>query len=86
MIDGKCVTADGTLAGSHLDMASAVCNTVACGNMTLEQAVRMASHNPAEFLGIDQEFGRIEAGYHASFVIADQNLNVLETWIGGRDS
>ncbi|HJW47054.1 MAG TPA: N-acetylglucosamine-6-phosphate deacetylase, partial [Lysobacter sp.] len=43
--DGKCTTADGTLAGSALDMASAVRNTVKLG-VPLEEACRMASAYP----------------------------------------
>jgi N-acetylglucosamine-6-phosphate deacetylase len=39
-----------------------------------------------EFLGLDRELGRIEAGYRANLVLVDQDVNVLETWIEGAPS
>jgi N-acetylglucosamine-6-phosphate deacetylase len=44
----------------------------------------MASLYPAEFLGLAHELGRIEPGYRANLVLADERLNVLETWIDGQ--
>jgi N-acetylglucosamine-6-phosphate deacetylase len=46
----------------------------------------MASRYPAEFLGLAHDTGRIRAGYRANLVLADENLNVLETWIDGQPS
>jgi N-acetylglucosamine-6-phosphate deacetylase len=44
----------------------------------------MASLYPAEFLGLSHELGRIEPGYRANLVMADDKLNVLATWIDGQ--
>ncbi|HEU0306019.1 MAG TPA: N-acetylglucosamine-6-phosphate deacetylase, partial [Lysobacter sp.] len=63
--NGKCTTADGTLAGSALDMASAVRNTVQRVGLPLAEACRMASTYPAQFLGLGGELGRIAPGYRA---------------------
>ena len=81
---GMCVDENGTLAGSALDMASAVRNTVKLLGVPLERAVLMASTYPAEFLGLGRELGRIAPGYRANLVLADEDLGVLETWIDGR--
>lgn len=81
--DGRCTTADGTLAGSALDMASAVRNTVGLLGTPLEEAVRMAALYPAAFLGLDHESGRIAPGHRADLAVLDENLRVRETWIGG---
>jgi N-acetylglucosamine-6-phosphate deacetylase len=81
--DGVCVDEDGTLAGSNIDMATAVRNTVRLLHVGIADAVRMASYYPADFLGLSREFGRIAPGYRANLVIADDELNVLETWIDG---
>jgi len=83
---GACYDDYGTLAGSNLDMASAVRNAVDLLGLDLAAAVGMASHNPAQFLGLGHELGRIAVGYRADLVLTDERLNVLETWIGGRDS
>ena len=82
--DGKCLDDAGTLAGSNLNMAEAVANAAQLLEIDLAQAVRMATEYPAAFLGLDHELGRIECGYRASLVLADSDLNVLETWIDGK--
>ncbi len=81
--DGICQTANGTLAGSALDMASAVRNTVEMVGLPLEEAARMASTYPAAFLGLGKTHGHIAAGYRADFVVLDDDYSVAETWIGG---
>ena len=84
--DGVCVDEKGTLAGSDLDMASAVRNTVSMLGLDLAEAVNLASRNPAEFLGLGHELGRIAPGYRADLVLLDDALNVTETWINGLDT
>src|SRR5688572_7264096 len=54
---GRLQTADGTLAGAHLDMASAVRNAVKLAGIALEDALRAASLTPAKFLGVENERG-----------------------------
>ncbi|MDE2261766.1 MAG: N-acetylglucosamine-6-phosphate deacetylase [Gammaproteobacteria bacterium] len=81
-----CIDEDGRLAGSNIDMASCVRNAVSLLGVSLPEAVRMASLYPAEFLGLSHELGRIAPGYRANLVLADDKLNVLETWIDGHTS
>lgn len=83
VVDGKCSNADGTIAGSDLDMASAVRNAVELLDLSLADALAMASTHPAAFLGLDHEFGRIAPGYRADLALLDDDLNALQTWIGG---
>lgn len=80
---GKLTTADGTLAGSDLDMASAVRNAVVKLGVALEDALRMASRAPAAFIRLDRELGRIAPGFRADLVLLDASLHVRETWIAG---
>jgi N-acetylglucosamine-6-phosphate deacetylase len=81
--DGICQTAQGVLAGSALDMASAVRNAVQLLGLPLEEAVRMASTYPAEFLGLRESHGRIAPGYRADLVVLDDEYRVRQSWIGG---
>jgi N-acetylglucosamine-6-phosphate deacetylase len=82
--DGRCVRADGKLAGAALDMASAVRNAVAMLGASLPDALRMASRNPAEFLGLGDRLGRIAAGHRADLVaFRPEDLRVLRTWVAG---
>jgi N-acetylglucosamine-6-phosphate deacetylase len=78
-----CLDEDGRLAGSNIDMASCVRNAISLLGVSLPEAVRMASLYPAEFLGLSHELGRIEPGYRANLVLADEHLNVQNTWIDG---
>ena len=82
--DGMCTTAEGTLAGSALDMASAVRNTVERVGLPLDEACRMASTYPAEFLGLDGDRGRIAPGSRADLVVLNTGLHVQGTWIAGQ--
>ena len=82
--DGVVRNAAGSLAGSALDMATAVRNSVAMLGVPLEEAARMASAYPAEFLGIGDRYGRIAPGYRADLVALDGDLQVVATWIGGK--
>jgi N-acetylglucosamine-6-phosphate deacetylase len=83
-VDGLvCLDQDGRLAGSNMDMASAVRNAVTILGIDLAEAVRMASLYPATFLRLDHELGRIAPGYRANLVVADDELNVVGTWIDG---
>ena len=60
--DGRLSRADGTLAGAALDMATAVKNCVELLNVRLTWALRFASAEPAQFLGLGNELGRIAEG------------------------
>jgi N-acetylglucosamine-6-phosphate deacetylase len=84
--DGACFDETGALAGSDLDMAAALRNAVELLDLDLAQASAMASGNPASFLGLGRELGRIAPGYRADLVLLDDALHVQETWISGRDS
>lgn len=81
--DGKLSTEDGTLAGSDLDMATAVRNGVERLGLALPDVLRMASLVPATFLRLDHILGRIAPGYRADLVLLDESLHVQDTWIGG---
>ena len=80
--DGRLSDEGGTLAGAHLTMIDAVRNAVSFMGIRLEEALRMASLTPAEFLGLDGSLGRIAPGYRADLV-AFSDAAVTTTWIGG---
>ena len=82
--DGICQTANGVLAGSALDMAGAVRNAVDLLGLPLDEAARMASSYPADFLGLAASHGRIAVGCRADLVALDAAGYVRRSWIGGR--
>jgi N-acetylglucosamine-6-phosphate deacetylase len=81
--NGVYVDENGTLAGSALDMRQAVRNAMRYLDVGLCEALTMASAAPARFLGLGHEYGAIAKGFRASFVAADDDLNIRETWIDG---
>jgi N-acetylglucosamine-6-phosphate deacetylase len=80
--DGVLVLEDGTLAGSDLDMMSAVRYLVRQVGVELGEALRMASAYPAEFLK-RSDLGRIAAGARADLVHVDDDLKATATWRAG---
>jgi len=84
--NGRCVTPDGVLAGSSLDMATAVENCVRLLGLPLERALRFASTEPADFLGVGHFLGRLAPGYRADIVALDPNdVSVVATWVAGKE-
>lgn len=80
--DGVCTYADGTLAGSNLDMAAAFRNTAAITGLPPQEVVRMSSESAAAFLGLSTH-GTLATGRRADWVVLDKQLHPRETWIGG---
>jgi N-acetylglucosamine-6-phosphate deacetylase len=80
---GRLVSDDGTLAGAHLDMASAVRNAVTLAGLSLDDALRAASLTPARFLGLDRERGTLTPGARADIVALTPSFAVVTTWLAG---
>lgn len=72
----------GELAGSVLDMASAVRNTINTLDVSLSESLRMAALYPAEYLNLKKK-GRLLDGFDADFVVLDEHQFVKATYIAG---
>jgi len=82
--DGRCATADGTLAGAALEMASAVRNSVRLLNLDLPDALRLATAAPAAFLGLSHRLGHLAPDHRADMVALDPSeIRVLSIWVAG---
>jgi N-acetylglucosamine-6-phosphate deacetylase len=64
-------------------MAAGVRNAMATLDLSLADAVMMASAAPAAFLGLAHQRGAIAPGLAADFCLLDDDLNVGKTWIDG---
>lgn len=80
----RLVLEDGTLAGSDLDMASAVRFGVQKLDLSLEESLAMATSYPARYLGLEEHYGLIKPGARADMVWLDDRLSARATWISGR--
>lgn len=82
--DGRAVLAEGdSIAGSTLTMDVAFANVVSSLGLSVEEAVRVTSRNPAALLGLGVRKGSIAAGFDADLVVLDDELAVCGTMIGG---
>lgn len=80
--NGCLQTDDGTLAGSALDMISAVKRCIQQHGLALEEALRMASTWPADLLG-RSDLGRIAPGASADLLRLSPDLQVKASWLAG---
>ncbi len=74
----------GAISGSGLTMIQAVRNAVKMLDVDVPQAIRMGSTNPAAVLGLDKTKGKIAPGFDADVVLLDNQLQVKQTWVGGK--
>lgn len=75
---------DNTLAGSGLTMDRALRNAIKWLDMELPEATKLVSSHPAKVLGLDHRKGMLMSGYDADFVILNNDLEVIQTWIKGK--
>lgn len=88
LADDKLTNQTGQLAGSALNMITAVNNAQMMLDVSLEEALRMASVYPADFLGLNTETPQLAIGANADFTLLEYGnnsaLHVSQTWIGGK--
>jgi len=81
--DGKCLS-DGKLAGSVLTMDKAVQNVMKFANLDLQQAVRLATLNPARTVGLPSNLGSLVPGASADMVALSPGGEVRTTIVRGQ--
>lgn len=81
--DGKALLADGTLAGSILKMNDSIKNILEAADISLSEAVQMASVNPAKQLKVYDTKGSISPGKDADITILSNEYQVEMTFCRG---
>lgn len=81
--EGACLAEDGTLAGSALTMIDAIRRSINCLGLDLANAVRLASTEPAQFMGLAPDLGTLSVGGRANLLHLDAELRVRRSWIDG---
>lgn len=71
VVNGKALNVEGALAGSTLNLFTALRNFMRFCGVTLEEALPAATENPAEMVGLSGSCGRIEAGLRADIIVLD---------------
>ncbi|MFV1601504.1 MULTISPECIES: N-acetylglucosamine-6-phosphate deacetylase [unclassified Phaeobacter] len=81
--DGNRLTlADGTLAGAHLELATAVQILVETCDLPLETALEMATSRPADLIR-RPDLGRLQPGARADVLHLNDALELQQVWQGG---
>lgn len=81
--DGKATQEDGTIAGSAAVMNQCVHNVNREVGVPMEQAVQMATLNPARAIGLSNRLGSLSEGKDASLAVIDEDVNVYLTMVRG---
>ncbi|MFQ6067194.1 MAG: N-acetylglucosamine-6-phosphate deacetylase [bacterium] len=72
-----------SFAGSVATMDRCVRNMVRLVGLSIQDAVKMATINPAKVIGVDEKKGSLTEGKDANMVTLDEDLNVTMTIVGG---
>jgi N-acetylglucosamine-6-phosphate deacetylase len=83
LAEGSLKNEAGKLAGSVLTLDQAIKNLLQYTDCTLTDAFKMATYNPARFLGINKRKGSLYPGKDADLVIMTTDLDVVATMVSG---
>jgi len=82
--NGKATLPDGTIGGSTGTMEGCIRTMVLEAGVPLQDAVRMASFNPAKVIKVENHKGSIEVGKEADLAILDDAFKVQMTLVKGK--
>lgn len=71
--------AEGNLAGASISMAEAVQNAFNHLNVSVDEAIKMATCRVAAAINMENKLGKIKPGFPASFVTFNDNMSKIET-------
>lgn len=81
---GRCLTAEGVLAGSASSLVDGVRTLVERVGIAVDESLRMASTYPARYLGLGDRLGLAEPGYPARLAVLDASFVVSGVVVEGR--
>lgn len=84
MKDGKCLLVDGTIAGSTSKLNKGLNNFVENSDISLEEAVKFATENPAKYINEFDKRGSLDKGKYSDIIITNEDVEVLYTIKEGR--
>jgi N-acetylglucosamine-6-phosphate deacetylase len=70
---------EGNLAGATISMEEAVKNAFTHLNVSVDEAIKMATCQVASAIKMDKEIGKIKKGFPAHFVTFNDDLSLVET-------
>lgn len=82
-VDGKFVMPDGTLSGSAMTMLQSVKNLVSHCDVSLTDAINMATYYPAKLIKKENEIGQLAVNNEANFVVLSEALDIEQVFYKG---
>lgn len=83
--NGTCAyNAEGTIMGSVLPMNKAIQNIVQFTDLSITSAIKLATINPANIMGISNKKGSIDIGKDADIVILGEDFSIKSVLIAGK--
>ncbi|MFD1602975.1 N-acetylglucosamine-6-phosphate deacetylase [Flavobacterium artemisiae] len=79
LVNGFYRNEDGNLAGATISMEEAVQNAYHHLNVSVDEAIKMATCRVADAIGLGDQYGKIKAGFPASFVHFNSDLSEITT-------
>jgi len=80
-----CVDENGTIAGAILTLGEIVPIAIRDIGLDPQRALQMASNLPAQFLGLDDQLGKLLPNFKADIVALDHSFNVQKVWKNGKE-
>jgi N-acetylglucosamine-6-phosphate deacetylase len=74
---------NGRLAGSVLTLEHAVRNVMSFAKLELQDALRLATFNPAMLIGVSEHRGSLRPGSRADIVVLTPEGKLVQTILGG---
>ena len=81
--DGKATLDNGTLAGSTALLNQCVRNVHQMAGASVQEAIRMATTNPARVIGLERQLGLIASGRPADLILMDDQFEIQMAMVGG---
>lgn len=76
--NGRLINSEGSLAGAHTTILEEISNIVQKVGVPFEDALKMATSNPATLMGLDDTIGKITTGMTNKVLLIEPNLSSLE--------
>ena len=82
--NGRATLENGTLAGSAATLNQCVRNAHQLVGATVQEAIRMATLNPAKVIHMQDQLGVIATGRKADLILMDEDFNVRLSMVNGK--
>lgn len=83
--DGEARLDNGALAGSVLTMDRAIKNMMSATELPINEAINMATINPARLLKLDNKIGHLKEGLQSDIVLLNRDFRIQKVYIEGEN-